>query len=82
MARRICVCILLFCFVSFFNAGTATAQPLPCDLTGDPDDPGYDPNECPLDAWIYVMAAGGLYIGWRTLNSQRATKKAAAPSIT
>ena len=47
--------ILFLTFV--FNVSMMLAQ-VPCNEVpneGDPDNPGYDPNGCPLDTWVYVL---------------------------
>jgi hypothetical protein len=44
--------------IFFLNVVTAFAMQVPCP--GDPTDPGYDPNNCPLDTWVIVLAASTL----------------------
>jgi hypothetical protein len=44
------IAIVLSCL--FFQ--NALAQPVPC--SGDPDDAGFDPNNCPLDTWVWFFA--------------------------
>ncbi|MES2279320.1 MAG: hypothetical protein V4592_25025 [Bacteroidota bacterium] len=55
---------LLFTFVTTF------AQ-VPC--SGDPDDPGYDPNGCPapLDTWVIVLVIAALFLGYRYMQKQQ-----------
>ncbi|QKJ30952.1 hypothetical protein HQ865_14735 [Mucilaginibacter mali] len=59
--------ILLICSVA-----TVWAQ-VPC--SGDPDDPGYDPNGCPapLDTWVIVLVALALVLGYRHLQKKQST---------
>lgn len=56
--------VLIFSFITTF------AQ-VPC--SGDPDDPGYDPNGCPapLDTWVIILAALALYFGYNYLQKQK-----------
>lgn len=51
--RRSLVTLILF----VLNISMVLAQ-APCDEVpnpGDVDDPGYNPNGCPLDTWVYVL---------------------------
>lgn len=48
------VTIVLSCLIVQVAAAQSSA-PAPC--TGDPDDLGFDPNSCPLDTWVFLLAA-------------------------
>ncbi|QKJ30954.1 hypothetical protein HQ865_14745 [Mucilaginibacter mali] len=56
--------VLLLGFIS-------TYAQVPC--SGDPDDPGYDPNGCPapLDTWVMLLAAIAIYFGYRHLGKTK-----------
>lgn len=70
MSKRYKVLLILIGFV--FNFISAFAQ-VPC--SGDPDDPGYDPNcvDTPLDTWIYVIVVLALVYGYYHLKKQKAS---------
>lgn len=66
--------VLLLCSCLIFAGLTAFAgDPVPC--SGDPDDPGYDPNGCenvPLDNWLIILVIGGLILAtWYLHNKQK-----------
>ncbi len=66
--------VLVLCSCLIFASLTAFAgDPVPC--SGDPDDPGYDPNGCealPLDNWVIVLAVAGLILAtWYLHNKQK-----------
>lgn len=44
---------------------------VPC--SGDPDDPGYDPNGCntPLDNWVIVLVIAGLIFATLYLHNKQ-----------
>jgi hypothetical protein len=44
---------------------------VPC--SGSPDDPGYDPNNCPLDTYVWVLAgAVAVFAVWNLNKKQSA----------
>ncbi|MGY3213276.1 hypothetical protein [Mucilaginibacter sp. HD30] len=63
---------LCSCFI-FISLATFAGDPIPC--SGDPDDPGYDPNGCanvPLDNWLIILVIGGLILAtWYLHNKQK-----------
>jgi len=65
--------VLVLCSCLIFASLTAFAgDPVPC--SGDPDDPGYDPNGCnvPLDNWVIILVIGGLILAtWYLHNKQK-----------
>jgi hypothetical protein len=66
--------VLLLCSCLIFASLAAFAgDPVPC--SGDPDDPGYDPNGCenvPLDNWLIILVVGGLILAtWYLHNKQK-----------
>jgi hypothetical protein len=62
---------LVYFFTLILSVGTALADPVPC--SGDPDDPAYDPNFCPLDTWVYVLVfAAVVYGAYRMYKKQQA----------
>jgi hypothetical protein len=65
--------VLLLCSCLIFASFAAFARdPIPC--SGDPDDPGYDPNGCdvPLDNWLIILVIGGLILAtWYLHNKQK-----------
>jgi hypothetical protein len=69
--KRYLIVILTF----LISISTAFAQtptdPIPC--SGDPDDPGYDPNGCnlPLDTWIYVLVIAAVIFGAYKLHQKQ-----------
>ena len=57
-----------------FSIATAFAQQVPC--SGDPDDDDYDPNGCPLDTWVIVLAfAAVLFASIHLFRKQRSALK-------
>lgn len=69
MLKRILLCALV-CVFSIF---TALAQ---CDEVpnpGTPDDPGYDPNGCPvpLDTWVALLVAVAIIYGLIQINKNQ-----------
>ncbi|MFD0748665.1 hypothetical protein ACFQZS_00835 [Mucilaginibacter calamicampi] len=65
--------LLLFSCLVFANLTAFAGDPIPC--SGDPDDPGYDPNGCanvPLDNWLIILVIGGLILAtWYLHNKQK-----------
>ena len=62
----LCSCLIFVSLVAF------AGDPVPC--SGDPDDPGYDPNGCnvPLDNWLIILVIGGLILAaWYLHNKQK-----------
>ena len=63
----LCSCLILANLVAFAQ------DPIPC--SGDPDDPGYDPNGCanvPLDNWLIILVVAGLILAtWYLHNKQK-----------
>jgi hypothetical protein len=49
--------------MSLWAAAFAQGDGVPC--SGDPDDPGYDPNGCnlPLDTWVCILFFTTLIFG-------------------
>lgn len=55
--------LFLFSCLIFASLAAFAGDPVPC--SGDPDDPGYDPNGCndvPLDNWLIILVIGGLIL--------------------
>jgi len=44
----------------------------PC--SGNPDDPGYNPNGCPLDTYVWILAIAALVFGAVYLHRQQKTQ--------
>jgi hypothetical protein len=69
--KRALIIILTF----LISISTAFAQistdPIPC--SGDPDDPGYDPNGCslPLDTWVCVLVIAAVIFGAYKLHQKQ-----------
>ena len=69
MQKRYKFLLLLTGLVLSFNALFAQGTgPAPC---GDPDDPNYDPNMCPLDTWVLVFVVIAVITGYRYLKMKR-----------
>jgi len=69
MAINRCLIVILTFLISI---STAFAQDgVPC--SGDPDDPGYDPNGCnlPLDTWVYVLVIAAVIFGAYKLHQKQ-----------
>lgn len=53
---------LLFIFnILIVTTALAGGAPTPC--SGDPDDPGYNPDGCPLDTYVWILAGLALVLG-------------------
>jgi len=64
--------LLLFGCLILANLAAFAGDPIPC--SGDPDDPGYNPNGCdvPLDNWLIILVIGGLILAaWYLHNKQK-----------
>jgi hypothetical protein len=58
--------LLIFVLTFLISIATVFADPgdgVPC--SGEPDDPGYDPNGCnlPLDTWVCILVFAALIVG-------------------
>ncbi|RWY47873.1 hypothetical protein [Mucilaginibacter gilvus] len=61
MWRRFsCIVVSVLALVMYSNIVLAQCDEVP--NPGNPDDPGYDPNGCPvpLDTWVFILVAIGL----------------------
>jgi len=70
MAINRCLIVILTFLISISTA-FAQGDGVPC--SGDPDDPGYDPNGCnlPLDTWVYVLVIAAVIFGAYKLHQKQ-----------
>ncbi len=59
--------LLLSLLITSANLFAQGPGPAPC---GDPDDPGYDPNMCPLDTWVIILIIFAMVVGYYQLYKQ------------
>ncbi|SDS17671.1 hypothetical protein SAMN05216490_0678 [Mucilaginibacter mallensis] len=66
--KKITKSIALLFIINILMVTTVLAQ-VPC--SGDPDDPGYNPNGCPLDTYVWILAIAALIFGATYLHRQQ-----------
>ncbi|OOQ58247.1 hypothetical protein [Mucilaginibacter pedocola] len=71
MWKRLCALIAVLVLGTFNNLVLAQCNEVP--NPGDPDDPGYDPNGCPvpLDTWVIVLVVAAFAYGYYNLNKKQ-----------
>jgi hypothetical protein len=67
--RKVTKSIALLFILNLLTVTVALAQQGLC--SGDPDDPNYNPNGCPLDTYVWVLAIAALIFGAVYLHRQQ-----------